>query len=93
MIMAPITKAAADSLNLSGNCHHFALVKYAHQDVMSGPWLMDIIRAVRRQRRFSANMVNLVHSVPQVPGTIDLAWHTRHLSLLVYGKQPLVLTG
>ncbi|KAJ3367955.1 hypothetical protein GGF31_006911 [Allomyces arbusculus] len=62
MIMVPIMKASAGSLNLPGNRRRFAMVIHAHQDVTTGPWAMDMVRAVRRQRRFSANIARTVQS-------------------------------
>ncbi|KAJ3359027.1 hypothetical protein GGF31_004341, partial [Allomyces arbusculus] len=60
VVMAPIVTAAADSLALPGNQRRFALVLAAHRDVTTGPWSMDLVRAVRRQRRFSAKMFDHV---------------------------------
>ncbi|KAJ3362799.1 hypothetical protein GGF31_001329 [Allomyces arbusculus] len=63
-VMAPIMKDAADALALPGNRLRFGMVVYAHKDVITGPWAMDMVRAVRRQRRFSAKMANIVRSGP-----------------------------
>ncbi|KNE71029.1 hypothetical protein AMAG_15285 [Allomyces macrogynus ATCC 38327] len=59
-VLAPIMAAAAESLNLPGNRRRFALVVNAHRDVTTGPWSMDLVRAVRRQRRFSAKLTEHV---------------------------------
>ncbi|KNE71942.1 hypothetical protein AMAG_16365 [Allomyces macrogynus ATCC 38327] len=53
---------AASSLILPGNRRRFFLVMHWHKDFMAGPWAMDMIRAVRRQRRFSAKMADLMQS-------------------------------
>ncbi|KAJ3351596.1 hypothetical protein GGF32_004237, partial [Allomyces javanicus] len=63
-VMAPIMKDAAESLVLPGNRLRFAMVIHAHKDVITGPWSMDLFRPVRRQRRFSGKMANLVQSGP-----------------------------
>ncbi|KNE69980.1 hypothetical protein AMAG_14816 [Allomyces macrogynus ATCC 38327] len=61
-VLAPIMTATADSLMLPGNRRRFALVVNAHRDVTTGAWSMDLVRAVRRQRRFSKNMTeHVVH--------------------------------
>ncbi|KNE70238.1 hypothetical protein AMAG_14391 [Allomyces macrogynus ATCC 38327] len=62
-VMVSIVGAATDPPNLPGNWHRFAMAMYAHQDVMAGPWSMGMIRAVRRQRRFPANMAAQVRVV------------------------------
>ncbi|KNE63372.1 hypothetical protein AMAG_08509 [Allomyces macrogynus ATCC 38327] len=49
-----------DSLVLPGNQVRFDLVRHVFEDVTTGPWSMDMVLAVRRQRRFAAKMVNLV---------------------------------
>ncbi|KNE71918.1 hypothetical protein AMAG_16342 [Allomyces macrogynus ATCC 38327] len=61
-VMAPIMKDAADSLVLPGSRFQFAMVIHAHKGVITGLWSMDMVRAVCRQRRFSAKMANLVQS-------------------------------
>ncbi|KAJ3355907.1 hypothetical protein GGF32_001768 [Allomyces javanicus] len=60
MALTPIMAATADSLMLPGNRRRFALVVNAHRDVTTGPWSMDLVRAVRRQRRFSSKMTEHV---------------------------------
>ncbi|KAJ3368629.1 hypothetical protein GGF31_006188 [Allomyces arbusculus] len=52
--------ATADLLTLPGNRRRFMLVVSAHRDVTTGPWSMDLVRAVRRQRRFSSTMTEHV---------------------------------
>ncbi|KAJ3361953.1 hypothetical protein GGF32_006830 [Allomyces javanicus] len=59
-VMAPVMATKAGSLMMPGNKLRFAHIISAHQDVTMGPWSMDMIRAVRRQRRFSGKIANLV---------------------------------
>ncbi|KAJ3374407.1 putative kinase [Allomyces arbusculus] len=59
-VMAPIMVAKADLLVMPGNKLRFVHIMNAHQDVTVGPWSMDMIRAVRRQRRFSTKIASLV---------------------------------
>ncbi|KNE65573.1 hypothetical protein AMAG_09554 [Allomyces macrogynus ATCC 38327] len=58
-IFKPILEARADKLLLPGNRMRLMRVLKAHEDVVLGPWSMDMVRAVRRQGRFAAQMAAL----------------------------------
>ncbi|KAJ3368639.1 hypothetical protein GGF31_006199 [Allomyces arbusculus] len=70
-VLAPIMAETADSLILPGSRRRFALVINAHRDVTTGPWSMDLVRSVRRQRRFSSKMTE--HVVQRGCGAIHAA--------------------
>ncbi|KAJ3349986.1 hypothetical protein GGF32_005157 [Allomyces javanicus] len=53
---APIVEAKGNDLILPGNCFRLSMVMHAHQDVTTGPWSRDMVRAVRRQQRFSSKI-------------------------------------
>ncbi|KAJ3365546.1 hypothetical protein GGF31_008511 [Allomyces arbusculus] len=55
-VFAPIMAAKADALVMPENKAQLMQVLKAHEDVTMGPWSMDMIRAVRRQSRFSAKV-------------------------------------
>ncbi|KAJ3353519.1 hypothetical protein GGF32_002965 [Allomyces javanicus] len=61
-VFAPIMAATKDKLVLPGNQRRFSLVQSAFEDVTTGPWSMDMVRAVRRQRRFSGKIAKYVQS-------------------------------
>ncbi|KNE67774.1 hypothetical protein AMAG_12499 [Allomyces macrogynus ATCC 38327] len=96
MVMAPIMKGAADSLILPGNRLRFAMVIHAHKDAINGPWAMDMVRAVRRQRRFSRKMADLVQSGPSAVyhfQTEALVQYPKFLAMAVaHPSKPLVPT-
>ncbi|KAJ3360600.1 hypothetical protein GGF31_002789 [Allomyces arbusculus] len=60
IVFKPIMAAKAEALVLPGNKYCFARVIASNQDVLAGPWSIDMIRAVRRQRRFASKMADLV---------------------------------
>ncbi|KAJ3351675.1 hypothetical protein GGF32_004135, partial [Allomyces javanicus] len=99
LVLAPIMAATADSLSLPGNRRRFAHVVHAHHDVMMGPWSMDLVRAVQRQRRFSKTMFE--HVVSAGCGAIHaavaeaLVQYPKFLAMMVTRPvlTPLVPTG
>ncbi|KAJ3369288.1 hypothetical protein GGF31_005388 [Allomyces arbusculus] len=56
IVFLPVAVACKDDLVLPGSRGRFILVQRAFEDVTVGPWSMDMVRAVRRQRRFSAKI-------------------------------------
>ncbi|KAJ3372266.1 hypothetical protein GGF31_002124 [Allomyces arbusculus] len=86
LVFEPVMAAAADKLVLPGNKRRLGMVLHAHRDVTTGPWSMDMIRAVRRQRRFSAKIAKVVsaglHAVYH-HNTTALAQYPKFLAAMV----------
>ncbi|KAJ3349558.1 hypothetical protein GGF32_005362 [Allomyces javanicus] len=61
-VFRPMTVACKDDLVLPGSRGRFILVQRAFEDVTVGPWSMDMVRAVRRQRRFSTKIERAAHA-------------------------------
>ncbi|KNE66945.1 hypothetical protein AMAG_11420 [Allomyces macrogynus ATCC 38327] len=75
VVFKPIMAANANPLTLPGSKARFSFVQRAHNDVVSGPWSMDMIRAAHRQRRFSKKVAEVVdHGLSAV-----FHWHTEAL--------------
>ncbi|KNE70369.1 hypothetical protein AMAG_14509 [Allomyces macrogynus ATCC 38327] len=96
MIEKPIV---SDSLLLPGNRHRFTHVIHAQRDVMVGPWSMDLVHTMRRQRRFSKTMFDHVVSAgcsaTDAAVTEALAQYPKFLAMAVARTASafLVLTG
>ncbi|KNE64614.1 hypothetical protein AMAG_19255 [Allomyces macrogynus ATCC 38327] len=81
IVFAPIVAAKRDALILPGNRFRFGMVLRAHQDVTTGPWSMDLVRAVRRQQRFSSKIaMQLQH------GGVHNIYHVHTEALVQYPK-------
>ncbi|KAJ3368961.1 hypothetical protein GGF31_005921 [Allomyces arbusculus] len=96
-VFAPIMAAHADKLQLPGNKSRFRIMANAHRDVTTGPWSMDLVRAVLRQRRFSAKMTDTVvgagHAAVHRAVAEALAQYPKFLALMVVRPgTPLVPT-
>ncbi|KNE59776.1 hypothetical protein AMAG_05240 [Allomyces macrogynus ATCC 38327] len=98
--MKPVMAEHANELALPGNRMRFAIITQSFQDVTTGPWSMDMIRAVRRQRRFSAMIANVAaagsHAMYHFH-TIALTQYPKFLAAMLhparYAQQTCMLTG
>ncbi|KAJ3359318.1 hypothetical protein GGF32_009441 [Allomyces javanicus] len=80
-VFGPIIAAKRDALVLPGNRYRFGMILRAHQDVTNGPWSMDMVRAVRRQQRFSSKIAaQLQH------GGVHRIYHLHTEALVQYPK-------
>ncbi|KAJ3364727.1 hypothetical protein GGF31_008938 [Allomyces arbusculus] len=79
-VFEPTMAGTKDSLVLPSNRIRFDLVHHAFEDVTTGPWSMDKVLAVRRQRRFAAKMVKLVQ------GGAHAFYHFHTEALVQYPK-------
>ncbi|KNE62558.1 hypothetical protein AMAG_18884 [Allomyces macrogynus ATCC 38327] len=85
-VFEPIMAAKADALVMPANKARFTYVLEAHEDVTVGPWSMDLVRAVRRQRHFSAEMAAIATNdacVLQDFNTEALAQYPKFLAAIV----------
>ncbi|KNE54306.1 hypothetical protein AMAG_00290 [Allomyces macrogynus ATCC 38327] len=81
IVFSPIMMATRDKLVLPGNRRRFGMVMNAHKDVMTDPWSMDMIRAMRCQQRFLSMIATWLHQ-----GGVHNIYHMHTKALVQYPR-------